>query len=432
MVPASTFITIILSAVKETFGVDSCVLQSVFFAHAMNLEETSTALAQLILKSQGEARYTFEVVSLTEEGEREAEWRLHATGEVLVPPQNDPPLQHGFDLAAIQTRCGALLAQDQLYAGLAAPTDPFYIGDQLHWGKLCWLGDHEALCKLEMPQLLDTIEDYQLHPGIIEGPAGPLMRLARQSGGEQVNLMAFAIDTYRFHAPPTPDAELWFYIKINEQSQFKDLATLRAETYLLDGTGRLLAEMIGFELRQISPALLAATERAPRKTVKTAKPVPKVELPQQALYQQLVALPAEQRQAQMETHVCTVISHVLGLRLAIDLDRTKSFFGMGLDSLMSVELRNQLQRGVSFSLPATIAFSYPTVTEMAAHLLQKLFLPATATEPAGNTPQATASITPITDVLAGTTNGTTNLHAISDSEAEALLLAQLAELESEA
>ena len=50
------------------------------------------------------------------------------------------------------------------------------------------------------------------------------------------------------------------------------------------------------------------------------------------------------------------------------VDARQPFGMMGLDSLMALELRNRLESAIERSLPATIAWNYPTVTQLAAHL----------------------------------------------------------------
>jgi NADPH:quinone reductase-like Zn-dependent oxidoreductase/acyl carrier protein len=81
---------------------------------------------------------------------------------------------------------------------------------------------------------------------------------------------------------------------------------------------------------------------------------------------------------------------------------------LGLDSLMSVELRNLLMKTFGLSLPPTLALDYPTLDALQRHLLSKLFPSATE-----NAPRDAAA----------------EIASLSDEEAEALLLRELEELD---
>jgi len=45
-----------------------------------------------------------------------------------------------------------------------------------------------------------------------------------------------------------------------------------------------------------------------------------------------------------------------------------------MDSLMSVEIRNRLEAGLGLRLPATVLFTYTTLTTLATHILDRLGL----------------------------------------------------------
>jgi NAD(P)-dependent dehydrogenase (short-subunit alcohol dehydrogenase family) len=57
------------------------------------------------------------------------------------------------------------------------------------------------------------------------------------------------------------------------------------------------------------------------------------------------------------------------LQFSIDeIDPAKEFGAMGLTSLLALELRNRLERALGRPLSATLAWNYPTVTTLSAHL----------------------------------------------------------------
>jgi hypothetical protein len=81
-----------------------------------------------------------------------------------------------------------------------------------------------------------------------------------------------------------------------------------------------------------------------------------------------------------------------------------------------VQLRNQLAKGLAMErpLPATVMFDYPTIEELARHLLDRLAPPTDAAVAAAPT-----------QTIAGPELGAAAVAAMSDEEIEALLLERL-------
>ncbi len=85
--------------------------------------------------------------------------------------------------------------------------------------------------------------------------------------------------------------------------------------------------------------------------------------------------------------ITALARRVLGLRPDQPLDREVPLSQIGLDSLMAVELRNALARGVDRPLPATLLFNHPTIEELTACLADVLGEPAEPQlAPAGGSP----------------------------------------------
>jgi acyl carrier protein len=81
------------------------------------------------------------------------------------------------------------------------------------------------------------------------------------------------------------------------------------------------------------------------------------------------------RQELVEEWLQETVGTILGIP-AREIDLARPFSEFGMDSLMAVELRTLLERGLGIQLSATVAFEYPTVSALAGFLAKKLTGPA--------------------------------------------------------
>jgi NADPH:quinone reductase-like Zn-dependent oxidoreductase/acyl carrier protein len=124
------------------------------------------------------------------------------------------------------------------------------------------------------------------------------------------------------------------------------------------------------------------------------------------------ALPAGQRRDALMRHLSERALHVLDLDTTMAVDPRAPLKDIGLDSLMAVELRNALTRSIGQPLPATLLFDYPTLDALTDHLMRSLGL---------ESPPAACDSSPAKSAE----REKTELAALSDEDAEALLLAEL-------
>ncbi|AFZ34701.1 6-deoxyerythronolide-B synthase, 8-amino-7-oxononanoate synthase [Stanieria cyanosphaera PCC 7437] len=73
-----------------------------------------------------------------------------------------------------------------------------------------------------------------------------------------------------------------------------------------------------------------------------------------------------------QQHIQTQVAKVLGFSDRKSVDVQENFADLGMDSLMAVELKNQLQTSLKIDIPLTITFDYPTVEALANYLFEKI------------------------------------------------------------
>jgi acyl carrier protein len=138
--------------------------------------------------------------------------------------------------------------------------------------------------------------------------------------------------------------------------------------------------------------------------------------PQQpALLEQLSQAPPNKRRPLLEAHIREQAIKVLGLSPSFKLDLNQGLATFGMDSLMTIELKNRLQASVGKPLSSTIVFDHPTVAALAEYLEQNVLMVAEDSRKADGKAK-------VDDEQSKTLS---ELEQLSDAEAEAILTKEL-------
>jgi acyl transferase domain-containing protein len=118
------------------------------------------------------------------------------------------------------------------------------------------------------------------------------------------------------------------------------------------------------------------------------------------------------------------VAALLRLEPSVRIERRARLMEFGLDSLMAVELRSRLGRGLPLEepLPATLIFDYPTVEAIVGLLMERLEPTVPGADAASDRGRIIGPPADSTDVL----------EALTDEEVEERLLARLALMEEQA
>ncbi len=131
------------------------------------------------------------------------------------------------------------------------------------------------------------------------------------------------------------------------------------------------------------------------------------------LKEQLESLDNTTRHELIIEYVRSQVAKILRLKSTHSIDVHQGFTDLGIDSLTSVELRNQLQSSLGCTLPSTLAFDYPTVAKLTDYLAEKLLRDSSF-----DLKKSGADIDPTVS----------QIQQLTDAEAEALLLDELENL----
>ncbi|WP_394832458.1 acyltransferase domain-containing protein [Pendulispora rubella] len=107
------------------------------------------------------------------------------------------------------------------------------------------------------------------------------------------------------------------------------------------------------------------------RTLRADSSAPTEAAPREPALPKLAELAPDERKKLAETLLLEELSAVLKMP-ASKISRTARLGSMGLDSMLSLELRNRLEKRTALTLPGTLAWNYPSVERLTGFLLEKL------------------------------------------------------------
>ncbi|MDZ8033649.1 type I polyketide synthase [Nostoc sp. DedSLP04] len=100
--------------------------------------------------------------------------------------------------------------------------------------------------------------------------------------------------------------------------------------------------------------------------------------------EQWKATPVPDRRALLMSYVRSLLARVLGISDPQQIKPQQPLFDLGIDSLMVLDLKNQLQMSIGKTLRSTLLFDYPTLDALVAYLEREMLEQPCETESAGS------------------------------------------------
>ncbi len=223
--------------------------RNISFLEPMILAKDEPRLVQTLLAPLTEGRYTVQLFSRPDQPSDPEKWSLHATAllEPGVPANRET--QPGLSLPP-ET---APLALAAYYAALDA--QPYRLTGSFRRLEVLWRQvDGAVVGRFRPPAGPDEQEKYRLHPGLIDSSFQAIGAAAFFMSERERQTLAPG----EIFVPVSIEAVHWYqpgdgavYCRALSRPQAGDETTL-GDVQLFDASGRLLAEIIGFQARRVS------------------------------------------------------------------------------------------------------------------------------------------------------------------------------------
>ncbi|MEN8215012.1 MAG: type I polyketide synthase [Pseudomonadota bacterium] len=254
IVPGASHISMLLGAAELSFGNKGCVLENILFLQALIIQTEETRTVQVLLTPENESsQHRFKLISFAENSTENNAWTEHVSGMIL--PEAHPP--EPLSLAALQAGCQQQMPGTTIYQTMQQ--HQFQLGADFRWIDSIWQGDGEILCRMKWPENVENVEEYQLHPGLIDSCFQAFFLTV--SAEKNVTFVPFSVEKFAYYQHPEPVAQLWCHATFRKPAT-REKEQLLMDTRLCDETGQILAEAIGLEFRKGSrSALLRSLEK---------------------------------------------------------------------------------------------------------------------------------------------------------------------------
>ncbi len=247
--PGAAYVDAAMAMDKEVSGSSGFTLERLDVRNALVIPVGQSTVLRLSYEPE---TGTFNIHSYQRGDERS--WALHATGRMLRQPI--PPRHERFELPALQAACRTQLDSTWVYTSLERSGfqyGPWFQGIQ----EISCNANGEALARIQLRTKADEdAAHYILHPALLDSCFQTLVATIAE-GGQNIDPSAtylpVGINEIRV-ARPAP-GRIWAYGRFSTRTEVE----IRADLWLLDESGEVIAELLGVRARALPRAARQGT-----------------------------------------------------------------------------------------------------------------------------------------------------------------------------
>jgi malonyl CoA-acyl carrier protein transacylase len=248
IVSGASHISLLLGANELTFGTSECLLEDIVFPQALVIPDDEERTVQLVITpAENGLSAPFKLISL--EKDNSNAWTTHATGKITQSPITNYQLPI-TNFSEVWARCQEEISTKDIYQ--IYQQRHIQLGPTYQWVDSIRRGDKEAVCQLKIPPILTSVVDeYQLHPGLIDTCFGLLV--ATIDIAVEETFIPFSVEKFSFYRRPSGTGRLWAYARLREENQESKWI---GDIQIIENNDKIIAEGIGLEGKKATREVL--------------------------------------------------------------------------------------------------------------------------------------------------------------------------------
>jgi len=241
VVPGAAYLEMALAATEHLRG-ELWTIRGASFLQPLLLRDKTPKTLQTILTFEGAQAASFRVVSVNQADlDADPSFTTHAVGR-LEAPSNEKG--EPFDLEQQRENSPGEGYDDEWRAEALGKSGLVY-GPTFCWCLTHWAHEGEALGQARQPNDVDRVEDYQVHPGLLDG-GFQLAGAALPGAGTGIDAhVPMAVDRLRLHGRAANPG--WYLAKLTRIEATYAMADIQ----LIDADGGLSIEIEGLRLQRV-------------------------------------------------------------------------------------------------------------------------------------------------------------------------------------
>jgi len=254
VLPTTAYLEMISAGAQQAFGAGRHTIEDMDLREALLLQDEEVRQVQLMFSPEGEARYSFQVISFvpTEQND-DAAFTIHASGKLHLAKSHSPSAQTSPSLDELRMLCREEIANEAFYERLHEAGLQF--GSRFLGVAALWRDGRNALGRIRMTDaIVSEARSYGIHPALLDACLQVVGAIMPES-------LFMPIGLQTFHAFSAPKEELWSHASLREHAvPSKDTRMLDFRIYSPEG--QVVAEVLGLQVKRVAPEMLQRVSAA--------------------------------------------------------------------------------------------------------------------------------------------------------------------------